>query len=206
MALGFGAPGQADEDDGLVPGSCRLHPTQVVNRGCVPAPTENLQDTIEDPPDASDVLGDPGITYPNLVPDVRDVFILRPFVFDPETNTFVQGPPQLWFDTWSQNLGTVSLQTTVEEVESPESSTVSQCVSWCTDWLCERQEPVGGYTWHAEHTHFHFDEFAAYELRRLGADGRPDYSDAGLPMASPTWLSSIATIRKQIGMGRPTSG
>lgn len=126
------------------------------------------------------VLGTPGVTLPNLVPDVQDAYILRPFVMDPETETFVLGPPDLYFDTRAQNLGSVPLQLTVDDVESVETSTVSQCVSWRADHVCREQRPVGGFTWHQEHTHFHFEEFARYELRTLLRNGKVDYSSSGL--------------------------
>lgn len=162
LALGLQAPARAVAP---LPDSCKTHPTKAVNPGCVPAVKEGVTE--------------PGITLPNLVPDVREVFVLRPFVLDPETETFYEGEPHLFFDSWAQNLGTVPVQLTVDSVESPESSTVSQCVSW-TARVCREQRRVGGFSWHDAHRHFHFNEFAAYELRRLGADGRPDYSASGL--------------------------
>jgi Lysyl oxidase len=125
-------------------------------------------------------LGDPGITLPNLVPNVEMVH-----VFDYRTfgdGTFTEPGQFLWFDTRAQNLGTVPMQLTVDEVDTPESSTVSQCVSWrsAEAHLCRQAEAAGGFTWHEEHRHFHYQDFATYELRRLGADGWGDYSDTGL--------------------------
>lgn len=126
------------------------------------------------------VLGDPGRTLPNLVPNTEDLFIADFRHVDDLGNT--EPGRFLWFDSRAQNLGDVPLQLTVDEVESAESSTVSQCVSWRASdaHVCRETEPVGGFTWHDEHTHFHYQEFAHYELRHLAANGRPDYSDAGL--------------------------
>ena len=168
LTLALTTPAHAEADE-PVPGACQLHPVHVLNPGCVPALTDDIRE--------------PGITLPNIVPDVQQVSILRPFVFDEPTRTFVLGPPVLYFDTRAQNVGTVPLQLTVDDVESPDSSTVSQCVSW-TERICREQRRVGGFTWHDEHTHFHFEEFATYELRHVDANGGPDYSESGLVAAS----------------------
>lgn len=132
----------------------------------------------EDPLDP--VLGDPGRALPNLVPNVEDLLI-QTFRFTDDGFTFENGL-FLWFDTRAQNLGDVPLQITVDEVETPETSTVSQCVSWrsADAHVCRETEEAGGFEWHAAHNHFHYTDFARYELRTLAADGRPDYSDAGL--------------------------
>jgi hypothetical protein len=146
-----------------VPSSCTLHPTHVVNPGCVPAATSEIRD--------------PGITLPNISPDVRSVHVVRPFLFDEASQTVVQGPPELQFDSWVQNLGTVPLELVADDPNNP--TTALQCVSW-TAHVCREKRTVGEYAWHEEHKHFHFQDFADYQLRRLGSDGRPDYSDAGL--------------------------
>lgn len=156
------APSQAEED-GPVPGSCALHPTHVVNPGCTPALTEDVRE--------------PGITLPNLSPDVRTVQVLHPFVFDEETQTFSQGGPELAFDGWVQNFGDVPLEIVADDPNNP--TTALQCVSW-TGHVCRQKQVVGEYEWHEEHNHFHFTDFADYQLRRLTPEGRPDYSDAGL--------------------------
>lgn len=137
----------------------------------------------EDPLDA--VLGGIDTALPNLVPDVRHVEIKSQYVFDPLTLTSVPtGPRWLAFDTWAQNLGNVPVQLTVDRVDSLDSSTVSQCTAWRPERVCVEQRPVGGFTWHAEHRHFHFSEFARYELRRVLANGSIDYGRRGLVAAS----------------------
>lgn len=155
-------PGHADEH-APVPGSCAPHHRHLVNPGCVPAAT-------------GDVV-DPGLTLPNISPDVRDVAVTRPNVLDPATQTFVPGPLQLRFDTWVRNLGTVPLELVSDDPVDPRS--VLQCVSWTTH-ACRETREVGEFAWHEEHSHFHYQDFADYQLRRLATDGRPDYSDAGL--------------------------
>ena len=61
---------------------------------------------------------------------------------------------------------------------------MSQCVSWTTT-LCRETRSVGGFVWHQEHLHYHYEDFASYELRRLNTAGEADMSAAGLITASP---------------------
>jgi lysyl oxidase len=128
-----------------------------------------------------DAVGNPEITLPNLVPNVEDV-IIQYFYTDEATQETTWGRPYLYFDTRAQNLGTVPVQlqlTDVPNLQDMASVPVSQCVSWVAR-VCRKQEPVGGFVWHQAHGHWHYQEFAKYELRRVGADGRPDYSSTGL--------------------------
>jgi hypothetical protein len=162
--FGMAAAGHAEEDDGVVPDSCKLHPRHVVNPGCVPA--------LE-----SEVVG-PTAGLPNVVPDVQSVAVYRTFVPGPDPNTFVEGDLVLGFDGWVQNLGEAPLEILADDPDNP--STAEQCTSWTLSYLCEDRHEVGEYAWHEPHSHYHFQDFADYQLRRLGLDGRPDYSDAGL--------------------------
>jgi hypothetical protein len=59
-------------------------------------------------------------------------------------------------------------------------TTVEQCVAWTANRVCRQSQVVGEYAWHEEHSHYHFQDFADYQLRHLAADGRPDYSNVGL--------------------------
>jgi hypothetical protein len=165
-ALAWGPWGVADADDGLVPDSCKPHPTHVVNPGCVPAVVEDAQSYSR--------------TYPDLVPDVTQVYVGWDFTFDPETGTFTQTNPKIHFDTWSKNLGPVPLDLVSDDLTAQESASVSQCLAWRPDYVCRERQTVGGFVAHPEHGHIHFEGFASYELRRLLADGTPDYSTAGL--------------------------
>ncbi|HVF75724.1 MAG TPA: lysyl oxidase family protein [Acidimicrobiales bacterium] len=126
------------------------------------------------------VLGDPGRTYPDLVPDVTEVSIAPEVLFDQATSTFYDGDPIMYFDTFSQNLGTVPVELTADDPRNITASSVSQCVSWRAPYVCREQEQVGGFTWHDEHTHFHYEDFADYELRRFTRRGLPDFSRRGL--------------------------
>lgn len=123
----------------------------------------------------------PSLTYPDLVPNVTEVFVFRPAVgFDPETGTFIYGPPELSFDTWSQNLGTVPLDLVSDDPTNVSNPTVSQCVSWSPDLVCRERRQVGGFELHPTHGHFHFQNFARYELRRVQRNGSVNYRPRGL--------------------------
>lgn len=134
------------------------------------------------------VLGDPGTTYPDLKPDVQNAHV----------NTFqFGGVPYLLFDTWSMNIGPAALQITASGLEEEGvDPTVSQCVSWYEDHVCREQVPVGGFLFHLEHTHFHFEDFATYTLRHLLPDGTPDYSAAGVISVSEKVSFCLIDIEK----------
>lgn len=125
------------------------------------------------------VLGNPGHTYPDLVPDTTEVYLNRPVIAF-ENGEFVYGLPEVRFDTYSQNLGTVPLDLVTDDPTALSDTAVSQCVSWRAPFVCRERTTVGGFTWHAEHSHFHYEDFASYEVRRVGRDGNPDYSAKGL--------------------------
>src|SRR5688500_6149518 len=162
--FGMATAGHAEDDDGTLPDSCKLHPTQVANPGCAPAVR-------------SRVVG-PTAGLPNVVPDVQNVSTYRPFVPGPDPDTFVEGELVLGFDRWVQNLGEAPLERLADDPDNP--ATVQQCTSWTFSHVCEDRHEVGSYAWHEEHGHYHFQDFADYQLRRLGPDGWPDHADAGL--------------------------
>ena len=170
-AAGPWFPAVADDPAPVpVPGSCKLHDQHVVNPGCVPALTDPVREVVRG--------------LPNLVPNVETVQILYTNAEFDETGQPRFIDPVLEFDTHAQNLGYYPLELLAEE-DSILTSSLAQCVAWSLDYKCEEKRTVGGFAWHMEHAHFHFQDFATYELRRLGPDGRPDQSDAGLLGRSP---------------------
>ena len=74
----------------------------------------------EDPLDP--YLGDVEVAYPNLVPNVAFVDVRTTREFD---DLSTEEGMFLFFDTRAQNFGTVPIQVTIDEVETPETSTVS---------------------------------------------------------------------------------
>jgi hypothetical protein len=151
------------------------------------------------------------LTLPNLAPYVLDLFLYRGFVYDPAVEAYVEGPPILFFDTRTHNTGTVPLDLTLDDLTHPETSTVSQCVSWTTEGSCRSRRVVGGFEWDAAAVDFKFAEFTTSELRRLGADGRPDYSDVGLIAAVDRTLpcfydeSKVDDGESQVPLYKPCS-
>jgi hypothetical protein len=179
LAGGMALPARAD--DGPLPEPCKLHPVHLVNPGCAPAlvdgtlPYEHV--------------------YPDLVPDVTEVFVTAFPIFDPETRTTTRDL-RLNFDTWSQNLGTVPLDLLTDDPTNQENPTVSQCLAWTERRLCRERRTVGGFVAHPTHGHIHFDGFATYELRSLLADDTPDYSAGGLLRTSEKVSFCLVDLRK----------
>lgn len=126
---------------------------------------------------------DPGWTLPNLVSAVTFAEVGYWYDLD-ENGTVVQSPPNVRFSVAIRNEGDYAMDLLGDASTDLTSTTVQQCVSW-TEKVCREREQVGGFAWHPEHNHFHFQEFATYELRRLDADGRVDRSDAGLLQVAP---------------------
>lgn len=176
VAMGLSTPARAQ--DGPLPDSCRLHAAKVVNPGCAPALQEQLGQAVDG---LTGPVLDPPDTYPDLEPEVTVVYTYRDIVdFDPATGELVYGPLLFAFDTWSRNIGTVALDLLSDDPANVNNPAVSQCVSWTVDGVCRERREVGGFEVHPDHNHFHFNDFAQYELRTLLPDGTPDYSAAGL--------------------------
>lgn len=126
----------------------------------------------------------PTISLPDLVPDVTEAWVEYEYI-DFDGHDFVFGPASVTFDTRAQNLGQVPIDLQADDPRNLEGSTVSQCISWTTNLVCRQRTQVGGFTWHEAHRHYHFDDFASYELRTLNADGTPDFQSSGLVSTSP---------------------
>jgi hypothetical protein len=145
----------------------------------VPGCPSALQNTIGD-------VQNPSVQLPDLSPDAQGFYVdYDSIIMDAQTGQWDYVGPELNFDTWAQNLGTVPIDLQADDPSNLAGSTVSQCVSWTTDFVCRQRQPVGGFVWHEAHLHYHFNDFASYELRRLLPDGTADYSDAGLLASSP---------------------
>lgn len=114
-------------------------------------------------------------TLPNLVPKPPAVVVLRE----------VAGQPMVAFATVIVNRGDYALDLLHEPAPNPDAAlqewSAAQCVGWVGP-VCRERRSAGSFTYHSSpgHEHWHFDGFALYELRRLGADGSPDFSFGGL--------------------------
>lgn len=89
--------------------------------------------------------------------------------------------PALRFEVATANRGDWAFDLLATDTDPvAETATASQCVAWSAPRVCAAREDIGQFVVHADHGHVHFDDYARYELRRLGPDGLPDLSPAGL--------------------------
>ncbi|HVF75740.1 MAG TPA: lysyl oxidase family protein [Acidimicrobiales bacterium] len=167
VALAAVVPAQAGEK--VLPGTCRVGHPKVVPPGC-----------------ASSLL--PPGALPNIVPKPPAYVSVGPdaIAFDPVglVTTVDPNTKVLRFPTLVANVGSVALELLGEPTADPERWRALQCTSWATKACLTRQE-VGELAWHAAHNHFHFQDFADYELRRVLPDGTPDFSAGGQVATSP---------------------
>ena len=56
-----------------------------------------------------------------------------------------------------------------------EQASARQCTAWVDTEVCSKYIPAGTFSYHEHHAHFHYDDFAQYELRRVLPDGTPDF-------------------------------
>lgn len=96
-------------------------------------------------------------------------------VIDPNTPE-----PVIVLATRAANRGGYALDILGTPSATPLVMDASQCIEWSTRQGCVARQRVGWLRLHAPHWHWHFDDFALYELRQLGTDGTPDFSSAGL--------------------------
>ena len=92
---------------------------------------------------------------------------------DPPTS-----PNLLRFTTVAGNLGRFPLEIAGTPTADPLTLDAGQCTAW-TGSACRERESVGAMIWHDAHRHWHFDDFALYELRRVLPSGTPDMSAQG---------------------------
>lgn len=117
---------------------------------------------------------------PNLVPlPVADIAIRSMNSPNPDAGI------SLRFEASTANKGEFALDLFGQpDSVTTESAAASQCVEWVADRVCARRQPVGRFLWHASHGHYHFEDFALYELRRFRRDGSVDLSPKGLVTTS----------------------
>jgi hypothetical protein len=92
-------------------------------------------------------------------------------------------PMVLRFPTIASNVGQYAVDLlgtpTGDPSADPRTMEAHQCVAWATS-VCTARDDVGTLYWHDAHHHWHFNDFALYELRRLTSTGHPDVSATGL--------------------------
>lgn len=87
------------------------------------------------------------------------------------------------FATGAANRSDFALELTGQPT-SPTEATAHQCTAWAGPRVCSQREQVGLFSWHPQHGHYHFEDFALYQLRKLRANGAPDMRKRGLVATS----------------------
>lgn len=87
------------------------------------------------------------------------------------------------FATGAANRGEHALELSGQP-SSPSEAVAQQCIAWVQPRVCGEREEVGRFIWHPQHGHYHFEDFALYELRRLRRSGAPDLREQGLVATS----------------------
>lgn len=166
---------------GVIEGPCRVGHPHVLPPGCVPSISDHVEATVAG---VDDIVPTP-LTLPNLHPHAplwdiqigRAVQAVGPGAI---VNLPGNGPLLLQFTTIAANIGDYPLELLGTPTGDPLVWDANQCVSWTADRICLERRGAGTMAWHPDHNHFHFDDFARYELRSLLVDGSPDFSTAGL--------------------------
>lgn len=92
-----------------------------------------------------------------------------------------------------------------KDVERQRASAM-QCVYFQVSQCVERRE-VGELVWHSgDHNHYHLEDFALYELRRLLEDGTPDWSEEGLVGGGDKVSFCVVNYERDPGSGSAASG
>lgn len=102
-----------------------------------------------------------------------------------EATSFQEGQPRaIRFSVSSVNVGAYALEMHGEFAGAPwlgvgaTDRAARQCIWWVSR-VCVKDREVGRFIWHDAHAHWHFEDYAVYELRRL-QNGLPDMTPGGL--------------------------
>jgi hypothetical protein len=126
--------------------------------------------------------------------------------------------PALRFAVTTVNMGAHSFDVLPEQLD-PFTARAHQCVRWAAPRVCLERREVGRMHWHDDHQHFHLQDYAQFELRRLDEEGQPvlgaeglvavsrklgfclaefqQHHDAGPPYVAPYYVFCAATIGYQ---------
>lgn len=122
-----------------------------------------------------------------------------PFHHDPRL-----GARTLKFPTVVANLGDYALDLVgTPSTTHAGSFDAQQCVHWASQFVCDTRAPAGRIRLHEPHLHWHVEEFAVYELRRLTEDSTPDFDPEGL--LSTSGKISFCMFDSDRADGRPTT-
>lgn len=95
------------------------------------------------------------------------------------------------FTASTANLGDFPLELAGRPDSTAPNSAAMQCVAWLVDRVCGSYQPVGTFVYHEAHAHYHFEDFALYELRRV-RNSKPVMGKKGL--VAPSTKASFCLI------------
>ncbi|HJR44095.1 MAG TPA: lysyl oxidase family protein [Actinomycetota bacterium] len=108
--------------------------------------------------------------------------------------------PALRFATGANNRSDYALELSGQPSGTTEA-VAQQCVAWAAPRVCTERKEVGTFAWHPEHGHFHFQDFALYELRRLRPNGEVDMRRRGLVATSGKVSFCIIDVERDENRG-----
>lgn len=110
------------------------------------------------PTAAPSVRASDGPQLPNIAP--RPAAEVRIGPADGGTGTAIR------FSSWMANNGAHHFDIAgVPTSTTPLTATANQCIEWAAPRVCGARQEIGTLTYHAAHAHYHFVDFARYELR-----------------------------------------
>ena len=108
--------------------------------------------------------------------------------------------PAIRFATGASNRSDHALELSGQPTSATEA-TAQQCIAWAAPRICTQRKDVGKFAWHADHGHYHFQDFALYQLRKLRSDGEPIMRKRGLVATSGKVSYCIIDVEQEESRG-----
>lgn len=133
------------------------------------------------------------LQLPNLTP--KPPYQIQ--IGEPDPDTETEFPLVLRLAVTDRNLGRYPLEIVgAPPREDPRYTGALQCVQWASRACLERRD-VGDMAFHPNHGHWHIENYALYEIRRLLPDQTPDLSAAGFVASGPKASFCLIDIEHQ---------
>ncbi|HEX2241297.1 MAG TPA: lysyl oxidase family protein [Actinomycetota bacterium] len=112
------------------------------------------------------------------------------------------GEPALRFSVWIANEGDYAFELVAraQDYSARSDALAEQCIAWAGPRACTERRSIGTLSYHQAHGHYHFEDFALYELRRVAAPGRPDMSERGLVRTSEKVSFCLQDVQRRDGV------
>ena len=117
-----------------------------------------------------------------------------------ETSPADAGGRAIRFATAAANRSDFALELSGQPKSATEA-TAHQCTAWVGPRVCSDREEVGLFSWHPAHGHYHFEDFALYQLRTLRAGGAPEMRKRGLVATSGKVSFCIIDVEQEESRG-----